>query len=62
MMCIAIPYVVLDVDGSTAVVRRDGVTATASLLAAADEIRPGDRVLVHCGYVLARLDGAEVSE
>ncbi len=61
-MCVALPYDVLAVDGATATVRRGDVTTAVSLLASSECVRPGDRVRVHSGFVLARLDDADVEE
>jgi hydrogenase expression/formation protein HypC len=58
-MCLAIPARVAELvapDG--AVVDVDGVRKTVSL-ALVDEVAPGDYVIVHVGYALAKLDPAE---
>jgi hydrogenase expression/formation protein HypC len=62
-MCIALPYRVVDVpDPATAVVSRQGVTTTVSLLTADTTIAAGDWVLVHSGLVLARLSDEDARQ
>jgi hydrogenase maturation factor len=47
-------------DAQTAVVTRAGVVSQASLLTAEAPVHPGDWVLVHSGFVLARLSDDDV--
>jgi hydrogenase expression/formation protein HypC len=58
-MCLAIPVRVTELcDGGTAIVDLDGIRKEISL-ALVDDVRPGDYVILHVGYALARLDPAE---
>ena len=58
-MCLAIPVRVTELrDGGTAIVDLDGIRKEISL-ALVDGVGPGDYVILHVGYALARLDPAE---
>ena len=57
-MCLAIPVRVTELlDGAMAIVDLDGIRKEVSL-ALVDDVRPGDYVILHVGYALARLDPA----
>jgi hydrogenase expression/formation protein HypC len=58
-MCLAIPMRVISIDGDTIVAEIDGVRREASLMIIGDEIRVGDYVVVHAGFVISRLDEKE---
>jgi hydrogenase expression/formation protein HypC len=58
-MCLAIPACVVALPNpDTAIVEVDGVRMGVSL-ALVDGVVPGDYVIVHVGYALARLDPCE---
>jgi hydrogenase expression/formation protein HypC len=58
-MCLAIPARVVELhDGDQAVVDLGGVRKTISL-ALVDDVAPGDYVILHVGYALAKLDPEE---
>lgn len=59
-MCVALPGVVLEVKGKTAVVDFSGnkVNARTGLV----EIEKGDRVLVHAGCILQKVSQSEAEE
>ena len=58
-MCLAIPVRVTELrDGAMAIVDLDGIRKEVSL-ALVDDVRPGDYVILHVGYALARLDADE---
>ena len=58
-MCLAIPAKVVQLkEGDQALVDLAGVRKEVSL-ALVEDVRPGDYVIVHVGYALARLDPAE---
>lgn len=58
-MCLAIPARVTEVlPDAMAKVSLDGVTKTISV-ALLDRVEPGDYVVLHVGYALARIDEAE---
>ena len=48
--------------GSSALVRSGRRTATASLLTLDDVVAPGDWVVCHCGFALARVSAEEAAE
>ncbi len=58
-MCLAIPMRVIHIDGDTIVAEIDGVKREASLMIIGDEIRVGDYVVVHAGFVISRMDEDE---
>ena len=58
-MCLAIPVRVNEIlPGQMARVTLDGVAMTISL-ALVEDVAPGDYVIVHVGYALARIDPQE---
>ncbi len=59
-MCVALPGVVTELDGTTAVVDFSGnkVRANAGLL----DVKVGDRVLVHAGCILQIVSQSEAEE
>ena len=57
-MCLAIPALVVKVDGDQGVVDIEGVTREVSL-ALTPEARAGDYVLLHTGYAISLIDEAE---
>ncbi len=60
-MCLAIPVRVVELLGdATAMVELDGVRKEISL-ALVDGVQPGDYVILHVGYALARLDPDEAA-
>jgi hydrogenase expression/formation protein HypC len=60
-MCLALPArVVALLDSDEALIDVDGVRKRVSL-ALVDGVVPGDYVVVHVGYALARLDPAEAA-
>lgn len=54
-MCLAIPGTVKSIDGETAAVDYGGVSAAASVRLCPD-VRVGDKVIVHAGFVIQVLD------
>lgn len=61
-MCLGMTAQVVERDGADVVVRSDDRLLRASLLAVGDEVRPGDWVLVHAGFVLGVLSEQEAAE
>ncbi len=58
-MCLAVPMQVVSLEpGQEAIVELDGVRQRVSL-ALVEGITPGDHVIVHVGFALARLDETE---
>ena len=60
-MCLAIPMQLLERTESEGIVELDGVRRTISLLLL-PEAEPGDHLLVHAGYAIARVDAVEAQE
>jgi len=58
-MCLAVPMRVISIDGNDIVAEIDGVRREASLMIIDDEIRLGDFVVVHAGFVISKLDENE---
>lgn len=61
-MCLAVPVKVVAVEGNEATVDIGGVRSRARLDLLAEEVRPGDYVLVHTGFAIRRLDPADAQE
>ena len=57
-MCLGIPGEVLKIAGDTAVVSIGGVRYDAGL-ALSEDIKPGDYVIMHAGFILQKIDPAE---
>jgi hydrogenase expression/formation protein HypC len=60
-MCLAVPARVLQVDGPVATVVVESVEYKASLMLL-DDVVPGEYVMVHAGFAIARVDEAEAME
>ena len=61
-MCLGIPGRVEKVDNNTAKVRFGEVSIAVSLDLLADQVTPGDYVIVHAGFALERLDEEEAQK
>ena len=61
-MCLGELAEVIDVGTQNAMVSGGGRTRTVSLLTLTEAVRPGDWVVVHSGFALARLTAEEASE
>lgn len=57
-MCLAIPGRLISIEGGEGTIDYDGVTRRVELCLVPDA-KPGDRVLVHAGFVIAVLDPKE---
>jgi len=57
-MCLAIPMKVVEIEGARAVVEQGGARRAVNV-ALLEEVNPGDYVLVHAGYAIARVDEEE---
>ncbi len=60
-MCLAIPMQLVARDGLNGTVEVDGVRRQVSLLLQ-DDAQPGEFLLVHAGYAIAKVDEAEARE
>ncbi|RLF15962.1 MAG: HypC/HybG/HupF family hydrogenase formation chaperone [Thermoprotei archaeon] len=61
-MCLAIPGLVVKVDGLKALVDFGGVRREVMLTLLPREVKPGDYVLVHTGYAIEVVDKEEAEE
>jgi hydrogenase expression/formation protein HypC len=64
-MCLGIPAQVVeivDADGALAKVDVSGVRREVSVALLDGAVEPGEWVLIHVGFALARIDGAEARE
>ncbi len=61
-MCLAIPGIVVEVDGNVAVADFWGVRKRVRLDIVDAEVRPGDYVLTHVGYAIKRVPQKEAEE
>jgi hydrogenase expression/formation protein HypC len=55
-MCLAIPSLIVSLDGMSAVVDVCGARREANLLLLPEEVAVGDYVLVHAGFAMQRVD------
>lgn len=60
-MCLAIPALIVDIQGTEGVVEIGGVRRAVSL-ALTPGVKQGDYVLVHAGYAIGTLDQKEAEE
>ncbi len=59
-MCLSIPAKIEGIEGDTAVCSVGGSTYRANLMMLrAEELKPGDYVLVHTGFAIQKLDSEE---
>lgn len=61
-MCLAIPARIVTISGDQARVDVDGMRLTISLSLLDEDVAPGDYVVVHVGYALARIDPAAAAQ
>ena len=54
-MCLAVPMTITRIEGSRAVAEARGVE-TAVDISLMPDIRKGDRVIVHAGFIIEKLD------
>jgi len=60
-LCLAVPYVLVDIRGKEAVAERGGLRVSIRL-DLLEEARVGDKVLVHAGFAIERLKEEEAEE
>jgi hydrogenase expression/formation protein HypC len=58
-MCLAIPARLVSAGPETATVEIDGVRRVIGVALVEEPLEPGDWVLVHVGFALAKIDEAE---
>ena len=60
-MCLAIPAMVIRVDGPTALVTIEDVEYQAGIMML-DDVKPGDYVMLHAGFAISKVDPEEAAE
>lgn len=60
-MCLAVPMTITKIVGSRAVAESRGVETVVDI-SLMPEIRKGDRVIVHAGFIIEKLDENEARE
>lgn len=60
-MCLAIPMTIIKIDGATAVAAANGVETEVNC-AMTPDIAINDKVLVHAGFVIEKLDPEQAKE
>lgn len=60
-MCLAVPYVLVEVEGKEGVAERGGLRVLVRL-DLLEEAKVGDKVLVHAGFAIERLKEDEADE
>lgn len=60
-MCLAIPMTIIKIDGATAVASANGVETEVNC-AMTPDIKISDKVLVHAGFVIEKLDEEQARE
>lgn len=60
-MCLAVPMTITKIEGGRAVAESRGVETVVDISLMPD-IRKGDRVIVHAGFIIEKLDEKEARE
>ena len=60
-MCLAVPMTITKIEGSRAVAESRGVETVVDI-SLMPEIRKGDKVIVHAGFIIEKLDEKEARE
>jgi len=60
-MCLAIPMTIIKIEGDYAVAESKGVETSVNISLVPD-IKLNDRVIIHAGFVIERLDPEEAEE
>lgn len=60
-MCLAIPMKVVKIDGDQGIVAAGGLTRKANFILMKD-IKPGDYVLLHAGFAIAKVKPEEARQ
>ncbi len=61
-MCLGVPMKIVSRDGDMAMAEIDGVSREASLMLLADEVFPGDYIIVHAGFAISKVDEGYAEE
>lgn len=54
-MCLAVPMEIIKIDGDTAIAAARGVETPVNIMLSPD-IKIGDKVLIHAGFIIEKLD------
>ncbi len=60
-MCLAVPMEIVKIEGSTALAESKGVQTPVDITLAPD-IKLGDKVLIHAGFIIEKLDPEAAKE
>ena len=60
-MCLAVPMTITKIDGTLAVAAARGVETTVDI-SLMPEVRKGDKVIVHAGFIIEKLDDEAAKE
>lgn len=60
-MCLAVPMTITKIEGNRAVAESRGVETTVDISFMPD-VKKGDKVIVHAGFIIERLDEKEAAE
>ena len=60
-MCLAVPMTITKIEGSRAVAEARGVETTVDISLMPD-VKKGDKVIVHAGFIIEKLDEREAQE
>lgn len=60
-MCLAVPMTIIQIEGNRAVAESRGVE-TAVDISFMPDVKKGDKVIVHAGFIIEKLDEHEAAE
>lgn len=60
-MCLAVPMTIIRIEGDTAVAEAMGVETKVNIMLSPD-IKIGDKVLIHAGFIIEKLDAQSAKE
>ena len=60
-MCLAVPMEIIKIEGNTAIAAAKGVETPVNIMLA-DDVKIGDKVLIHAGFIIEKLDPEAAKE
>jgi hydrogenase expression/formation protein HypC len=60
-MCLAVPMTIIKIEGNRAIAESRGVE-TAVDISLMPDIKKGDKVIIHAGFIIEKLDETEAKE
>ncbi|MCL2025233.1 MAG: HypC/HybG/HupF family hydrogenase formation chaperone [Leptospirales bacterium] len=60
-MCLAVPMEIIKIEGDIAIAAAKGVETPVNIMLA-DDIKIGDKVLIHAGFIIEKLDPEAAKE